>query len=85
MVAGGSPLALADDASTQKSARPPVTKKKMTPIRLTDSQLDAITAGTAEVTTGGGLTIIVNPGHADVFQLNKRGHLTSVTSVNPPQ
>src|SRR5579859_5564582 len=53
-------------------------KKSSKPVRLSDAQLDKISAGTAEHTTGGGLTIINNPGNADVFNLNKHGHLLCV-------
>jgi hypothetical protein len=73
----------ADNNASSKQAPTPLAKavfqqKAGKVVRLSDVELDKISAGTAEVTTGGGLTIIVNPGNADVFKLNKHGHLLCI-------
>ena len=47
-------------------------KKSPRPVRLSDAELDKITAGEALHLTGDGITFITNPGNSDAFHLNRR-------------
>lgn len=75
-----STAALADNTLVQKEiaavppvkAVKPVAQKASNAVRLSEVELDRITAGTATHFTGGGITVVFNPGHANVFKnLNK--------------
>jgi hypothetical protein len=59
------------DNVTAKAATKPAEKKASQAVRLSDAELDKVTAGTATVITDGGLTIVLNPGNASVFKFNK--------------
>ena len=50
-----------------KSAPPKASKA----IRLSDAELDKIVAGDAEVLNGGGITVVLNPGNAEILKFNK--------------
>src|SRR5690349_1854883 len=60
-----------ETSPTPKATPKAETQKASKAIRLTDAELDKITAGTAEVINGGGLTIVLNPGNANVLKFNK--------------
>lgn len=73
--------AWSDNALAQKEMQGPskaapkaVEKKASKAARLSDAELDKITAGDAtQIHTGHGVTIILNPGNADVFDRHKHG------------
>lgn len=75
-----SSAAFADNTLVQKEiaavppvkAVKPVAQKASNAVRLSEVELDRITAGTATHVTGGGITVVFNPGHASVLKfLNK--------------
>src|SRR5688572_15513291 len=73
VLAAISTVAHADNTPTQKAAAMPPAKAAnpaapatTKSVRLSDTDLDQITAGKATVITGGGLTIVLNPGKAMV-------------------
>ncbi len=75
-----SAVANAENSLAQKAvAVPPVKSAKPAPaaskaVRLSDAELDKITAGDAtQVHTGNGITIILNPGNANVFNRHTHG------------
>ena len=74
VLAAASTVALADNTQTQKAgavpplkATKPVEQKATKPVRLSDAELDKITAGAWD-----GLTFISNPGNANVLKFNRR-------------
>jgi len=81
LITGFSALAVVSSAAladkTQKEQAQPVAKaekkidlKGSKAMRLTDAELDKVTAGDAQVSNGGGLTIVLNPGNADILKFN---------------
>jgi hypothetical protein len=73
VLAAISSVAQADNLSAQKAVAVPPAKavkpaeqKATEAVRLSDAELDQITAGKADHLTGGGLTLILNPGKAMV-------------------
>ena len=74
VLAAVSSVAQADNTQTQKAvpvpplkATKPVEQKAIKAVRLSDAELDKITAGASD-----GLTFIFNPGNANVLKFNRR-------------
>lgn len=74
-----SSVALAENTLVQREsaaaqavkAVKPVQQKASKAVRLSDAELDKISAGDAQVFNGGGLTLVFNPGNAQVLKFNK--------------
>jgi hypothetical protein len=76
--------ASADKTPPQKDSAAPVAKaapKASKAVRLTDAELDRVTAAGADVIINGpGLTIIDNPGNNVIFKQN-RNHLVCINCL----
>jgi hypothetical protein len=76
-LAAVSTAALADGVSVRKDVDPakstPATMQLSKAVRLSDAELDKISAaGATVITTGNGVTAILNAGHKDILKfLNK--------------
>lgn len=72
-----STVAMAENTPAQKADAAVLSVKTAKPIaskavRLSDAELDKITAGTADHLTGDGLTFVSNPGNANVLKFTHR-------------
>jgi hypothetical protein len=75
-----SSIAQAENTQTQKAlvvpplkAAQPIEQKVSGAVRLSDAELDKITAAKATHETGHGTTIVFNPGNANLLIRHKRG------------
>jgi hypothetical protein len=81
-----STVAKAENTPAQKPvAVPPVKsmpaqQKASQAVRLSDAELDRITAGGAEVIQGDGLTIVLNPGNSNILKYNKN-HIVCINCL----
>jgi hypothetical protein len=60
------------DNVTAKAATKPAEKKASQAVRLSDAELDKITAGAAVVDNGAGLTWVFNAGNASMLKINNK-------------